>query len=139
MTETPVSEATPVVRDWIRDRAGVGVAVDQAVELVRDAAKAAAAELTLYGRSAVTLSPANGWTYQIICSVHDDPRLPGNLLIALPEWNTCLLLNDHFATYHVPGYVAEKCQATLGTTHHAAIVAAFATLLSEQRAYINGA
>ena len=138
MTETPVSEATPAVRDWIATGGNVDVvAVDQAVELVRDAAKAAAAELTLYGRSAVTLSPTNGWTYQIVCSLHDDPRLRGNLLIALPEWNTCMLLNDQFAQYHVPSYVAEKCEPLGPIGAH--IVAAFATLLSEQREYINGA
>ncbi len=74
----------------------------------------------------VDFSPGNGFRYLMILNRVQHPGLAGELLVALPEFNVCALLDPH--AMHVPTYIEETMH--LGA-QHSAVIAACTTLLSD--------
>ena len=116
----------------------------RAIEILSTASAVAAAELNVThmsedgvstgGGTSLTIAPGNGYQYAIVLTrlaEHAELALGGNLLVSLPEFHVCTLLNDHGGLFHFPDYLDEKMR--LGE-QHSAILAAFLTLLSFHRA-----
>lgn len=130
------------VADWltaVHDDA-TRYSVDEQLDVLERAASATAAELYVAGAAAISLEPGNGYKYNLVLSKFPDPRMVesfgGDLLVALPDFHRCLLLNEGSGgCYHVPSYVDEKIG--LGKTN-AAVLASFLTLQSEVLASYGG-
>lgn len=134
MTTTPLPHTHRIVGEWVDPW------VDDTTEATaRIHAAAESAFLTLDANTdgprtdgprtaTVDLSPGNGHRYLMVVTALGKPAdpFPGDLLVSLPEFNRCALLDG--AGFHVPGYLDDK----LGIgPDHAAVIAAFTTMLSE--------
>lgn len=90
-------------------------------------AERAAADLTAEGGTiAIGVEPGNGHRYLFVLAHLAEEWLPGDLLVALPDFHVSALMSS--TGFHVPGYINEKMR--LGQ-QHSTVVAAFLTLLGD--------
>ena len=115
-----------VVAPWLEDAELDGGMIIKLAAAAETAAEELHARRRSNGAVPIALEPGNGHRYVIVLAQLTEPWLPGDLLVALPDFHKSAL----FAAtgFHVPGYVEDKLG--LGR-QHSTVLAVFLTLLGD--------